>query len=238
MDKNSGLHISLYARINSLTKHETKVTLKTLAKFAYLSHSLTKHKTKATLIIVSKITCIFTSLKVAETGSCFSFFSFSPRKRNQNLLSSCCLCGKFVINRWPLLLFFNFFTLFFFLSISFFVYGESLWFSCPCLILFSFVSLLFSFLSFHSLLSVVRVYSFPSGCLFSFFLSLFFLSFCLDLNYCCLFFLEIANKQIGNFWSDHLWELLISQLDHKSELLLKNFQVCISQNLPVSLLDH
>ena len=82
-----------------------------------------------------------------------------------------------------------FFILFFFLSFSFFVSGESLLFFFR-LLLFSLVSLLFSF----SLLLFI-----------AFYFSLFCLSFCLeptsplDLNYFGLFFLRIATKQIANF---------------------------------------
>ena len=119
------------------------------------------------------------------------------------------------------------------------------------LFFFSFLSLRFSFSPSLLLLSVVRVYSclsFLSCCLFLFFFdfSFFFLylSFCsesagsLGLNFSSLFFLEIANKQIGNFGGTytHFRELHISQFDHKSEFLLKNLQACISQKL--TLLDH
>ena len=40
----SGRHISPYARINSLTKHKTKATLKALAKITYFLHSSKKVK--------------------------------------------------------------------------------------------------------------------------------------------------------------------------------------------------
>ena len=98
------------------------------------------------------------------------------------------------------------------------------------LFLYSFISLFF-FLSFF----VGKVCSLVGD---------FFLSFCsestgpLDLNYSGSFFREIANKQISNFLSARLRELLISQLDHKSEFLFKNLQGCIFQKQPVSLLCH
>ena len=44
----------------------------------------------------------------------------------------------------------------------------------------------------------------------------------LDFNYSGLFFGKIVNKQILNFLSACFRELIISQLDHKSEFLLKN----------------
>ena len=57
-DKNRLQPVGCISGINSLTKHKTKATLKTLAKITYLLYSLIKYKTKITLVIVSKITCI------------------------------------------------------------------------------------------------------------------------------------------------------------------------------------
>ena len=46
-----------------------------------------------------------------------------------------------------------------------------------------------------------------------------------------MFFLEVANKQIGNFLSARLRDSL---LDSKSELLLKNLLACTAQKLHLS----
>ena len=79
--------------------------------------------------------------------------------------------------------------------------------------LFSFSPFSFVFVCSESLLTLSVLF-----CCLSFFLS-----FCskstglLELNYSGLFFLKIANKQIGNFLSARFRELLIYQLDHINE---------------------
>ena len=139
-------------------------------------------------------------------------------------------------------------VVFFFLSLflSFFLLLIVCWRVCSLVgdVLFFFLSFLYSFLfSFFLFLIVWGEVCCLVGDLFCFSLVTLVLSFCsestgpLDLNYSSLFFYQIANKQI-NFQLARFRELLITQLDHKSEFLHKNPRACISQKLSVFLLGH
>ena len=170
-----------------------------------------------TLIIVSKITCLLFPCKWLKPVSLFFLFFLSFSPNKSQKILNSC-CLIFLETS----LFFSFFIPFFF-SFFFFLCGK-VYFLETSPLFFSFF-ILFSFcLSFYSESTG------PS-----------------DLNYSGLFFLVIAIKQIGNFWSTHFNSKISRHASLRNYISLLGLKVSFNskisrpaslRNLFVSLLDH